>query len=282
MENISTFNISKRLAQSWGQDRERIFARNPEISLINLCDAVAFLFILRQGGCKSADRYNPNKLRDIFKRITGTRLHTHTVERYISVLFKFNLCKRDKNTIYLSKIKSQTKSRNFKIKYDKSDSIKSIGRRIAEHVVSAPMRAIAYVCELKRKLNDPESIKELKDSRRRAKRLQFDIERFVDNGIAYSTLSSRFNVSRNYVINIVKNCIKHGIIGKVRNVVTTCFDKASKLFVNIKKFLSSIEDEYTFYYYDAIKDKLRLFNVGCNHYVYNPRKTDTLGFNTCW
>lgn len=277
-----TFNISKRNAQSWGQDRERIFANNPDISVINLCDSIAFMMLIRKGGIKVVENYNPTKLRNIFQKITSTHLHTYTVERYVNVLLKFRLCRFEQNDLVFGKIKSQTKSRNFKIEYDKGDSIKTIGRKIAEHVVSAPMRAIGYVCELKRRLNDPKSLKELKDSRKRARKLQFDIERFSNNGISYATLSSRFNVSKSYIVSIVKNCVRKGIIGKIRHVFSTCYENASRLFPNIKKFLSSIKDEYTFCFYDSIKDKLRLFNVKCNTYIYNPKNNQSLGFNTCW
>lgn len=274
-----TFNLSKRLAQSWGQDREHIFENNKDISCINLCDSVAFLYLLRQGGCKKMQDYNPCKLRNRYMRITGVHLHTRTVENYIRVLAAFNLCRIEDGTLYFSKIRSNSKHRNFKIEFSSNDSIKSIGRKIAEHVVSAPMRAIGYVLELQRRLHDPKSLKELKDARHRARRLSFDIEQFQNDGIAYSTIAIRLNVSRSYVVQIIKNCVKKGIIAKVKRCISTICEKASRRLYNINKFLTSIDDYYTYYRYNSITDVLRLYVVKSNCYEYNPYNQEALTYN---
>lgn len=273
-----TFNLSKRLAQSWGQDREHVFKNNKDISCINLCDSVAFLFILRNGGCVKVVGYNPSRLRDTYERITGVRLHTRTVARYIYVLKKFNLCRIEDGTLYFSKIRSNSKQRNFKIEYQRGESIKTVGRRIAEHVVSAPMRAIGYIWELKRRLQDPKDFDELKHAQSRAKRLKFDIERFRDNGVSYSTIAKRLNVSRSYVIEIVGKCEQDGLLKKFKRMYSEFWSKASIRFLGLKKFLSSITDKYTFFFYDSIKDRLKLYIVRSNIYVYNPYNIEALSY----
>lgn len=271
-----TFNLSKRLAQSWGQDRGHVFKNNKDISCIKLCDSVAFLSILRNNSFAKVENYNPCKLRDIYKRVTGVRLHTRTVSGYIFVLQKFDLCRIEDGTLYFSKIRSNSKTRNFKIECQRGDSIKSIGRRIAEHVVSAPMRAIGYVLELKRRLQNPKDFDELKHAQSRAKRLNFDIERFIDKGVSYSTIAKKLNVSRSYVIEIIGKCEQSGIVSRLKRRFPETYTMASRRFVNLGKFLSSISDKYTFYTYDSIKDKLKLYVVRSNYYVYNPYNIDVL------
>lgn len=273
-----TFNLSKRLAQSWGQDREHVFKNNKDISCIKLCDSVAFLFILRNNSCAKIENYNPCKLRNAYERVSGVRLNTRTIEGYIYVLQTFDLCRIIDGTLYFSKIRSNSKTRNFKIEYKRGDSIKTIGRKIAEHVVSAPMRAIGYIWELKRRLQDPKDFDELKHTQSRAKRLNFDIERFRDNGVSYSTIAKRLNTSRSYVIEIVKRCEESGIVRKFKRRYKEAYSPASRWFLKIGKFLSSITDKYTYHFYDSIKDRIKLFLVRSNIYVYNPYNIYALSY----
>lgn len=273
-----TFNLSKRLAQSWGQDRKHVFKNNKDISCIKLCDSVAFLSILRNNSCAKVEDYNPCKLRNAYERVTGVRMNTRTIEGYIYVLQKFDLCRIEHGTLYFSKIRSNSKQRNFKIEYKRGDSIKTVGRKIAEHVVSAPMRAIGYIWELKRRLQDPKDFDELERTQSRAKRLNFDIERFRDNGVSYSTIAKRLNTSRSYVIEIVKRCEENGVVRKFKRRYKETYSKASRRFLKIGKFLSSIADKYTYHFYDSIKDRIKLFLVRSNIYVYNPYNLDALSY----
>lgn len=273
-----TFNLSKRLAQSWGQDREHVFKNNKDISCVKLCDSVAFLSILRNNSFAKVEDYNPCKLRDTYERVTGVRLHTKTVARYIYVLQKFELCRIESGTLYFSKIRSNSKQRNFKIEYKRGDSIKAVGRIIAEYVVSAPMRAIGYIWELKRRLFNPKDFDELKHTQSRAKRLNFDIERFRDNGVSYSTIAKRLNTSRSYVIGIIKKCEEKRIVKKFKRRYKETYSPASRWFLKIGKFLSSITDKYTYHFYDSIKDSIKLFLVRSNIYVYNPYNLDALSY----
>lgn len=270
------FRLSKSKMQRIGRDAEGVFASNPNVSLIGLCDSLAFLTKMVQAGVKSVRDYNPHKAKTVFARMYGTAPHTETIERYVSTLEIFGYAEIDGGTLTFGRIKSSNSSRNVLIDVEDGASVKRIGREIAKYIVTSPMRAIAYVNGLIARRGNPHSLNELKRTRADLRRLGFDAERFHDNGVSYGMLCRRFHICRNTVSELLKRCVKDGLVAAVRNVEGTVIRHAARTFGDISKLLRSIGDSYTYHYYDPIRDILRLYLVRANTYIWNPHGDESL------
>lgn len=254
------------------------FKKNDE-SIISLSNAIAFSAKMRKAGVTKVIGYNPNRLREIYLYLYNVGLHPDTIKGYVGTLLTFDLADIKDNILTLKKIRSTNRDRNFEIPFDKEESIRQLANKFAELLVSSSMRAIGYVLQIKKMLEDPKDLRELKILKSRARRLGFDIYKFKDNGVSYSLLSKRFNTSRPTIARLVKSCCSHGIIAKMKHISRCIFTNVRKTIGNVGKFLSSIKDMYTYHYYNALTDTLKIFKVECNTYEYNPYNRKNYAYN---
>ncbi len=262
--------------QRIGMDAEHIFADHPEISLINLCDSLAFQVKMVQAGIKNIKDYNPHKAKELFQSRYGKAPHTETIRHYTNVLKVFGFVEIVDGMLTFKRIKSQNNRRNYLIEVIESIDIKHLGKEISKFVFSSSMRAIGYVQELISRRFNPRSGGEIKHTRAKIRRLGFDEERFSDNGVSYGLLCRRFNISRHTVSELIKKCIESRIIYKNPHVEKTVIENAKKKVGDIQGFLKANWDSFTYYYYNIRNDVLRMFKVKANTYIYNPYCAEAL------
>jgi hypothetical protein len=132
--------------QRIGLDAKEIFASNPDISLINLGDALAFLVKMVQAGIKNIKDYNPHKAQVKFAKAYGKSPHHETIQMYVHVLEVFGFVTIEDGLLTFKRIKSQNNDRNYLIEVgDQNIKIKKLGREISKFIFSSSMRAIEYV-----------------------------------------------------------------------------------------------------------------------------------------
>lgn len=270
--------LSKRRINRLGTDKDSLFAKNPDVSVIDIADSLAFAIRILATHNNIIKDYNPYKLRRIYHQRYKSSPHQCTIKRYVDTLIKFGFCVMDGKCLVFKKVRSKRKERNFVIEIDDSMNIKSVGKEIAKHIITSPMRLVGYVSLLKDALANPVSLKALKEARRRKRGLSFDVENFKENGISYSMLMSRFNVSRSYVAKMLKLCEDDGIIKRVKRCVKETYQNFSSISRNLNKFIASIRDYITYYFYNPITDTLKLFKILCNTYIYNPYIKEELSY----
>lgn len=256
--------------QRIGMDAKEIFASNPDISLINLGDALAFLVKMVQAGIKNIKDYNPHKAQVKFSKSYGKAPHVETIQRYVHVLQVFGFVSIENKMLTFKRIKSQNNDRNYLIEvHNENIKIKHLGREISKFIFSSSMRAIEYVKQLISKRNNPESLNDLKHTQAKLRRLGFDAETFKDNGVSYKTLCDRFHICAHTVSAFIKRCVEGKIFTKKRNIDGICIRNASSRVGYVEKFLHGIYDKFTFYKYYRSIDELHIYKVRANTYIYN-------------
>lgn len=256
--------------QRIGLDAKEIFASNPDISLINLGDAMAFLVKMVQAGIKNIKDYNPHKAQVKFAKAYGKSPHHETIQMYVHVLEVFGFVTIEDGLLTFKRIKSQNNDRNYLIEVgDQNIKIKKLGREISKFIFSSSMRAIEYVKQLIRRRNNPQSHNDLKRTEGKLRRLGFDAEKFVNHGVSYNLLCSRYHICKHTVSEFIKKCEKSKIFTKLRNIEGICIFNATRIVENVDEFLRRNFGRYTFYEYFKPIDELHLYTVKANTYLYN-------------
>lgn len=259
--------MSKHLAHRLGLDKDKLF---DGVSIVDLTNAMVFSSRMLANGYHTINKYSKYKVREIYKKLYGVRLHRETVGHYVDTLTHFGLATVENNTLHFKTLKSKRKERNFIIEFSDYASIRAAAIEFAKYIFSATMRAIGYVMELKCKIKNPHDKKEHKQSIRRSRSLGFDIDEFYDNGVTYETLAARFGISKSYVSRYIKICEQAKIFRKEPNRHRDTYKNASRFVGSLKKLIHCVRDNCQFYVYYSDTDTLYSYKILANTYVYNP------------
>lgn len=269
--------LSKRRMQKLGSGRYET-CRRSGVSLILLCDSLAFEAKMLKAGIANIKDYSKTKTAKIFLGTFGISVHPNTIGKYVRTLISVRQAYMDGSNLVFRRIKSGTRSRNHEIDAEDNIGIKDLGREIAAYIFSSSMRSIGYISDTISKRNNPKSLKELKSARRRMRRTGEDTANFSDNGISYDTLCERFAISRPTASSLIKLCESLNIFKKKNNTESVFIENAKRTIGDIHKFISSIIEEITYWYYSSKEDVLRLYKVKANTYEYNPSNLASLSF----
>lgn len=269
--------LSKKKMQKLGSRKANVLKKGT-LSLIGLCDALAFEAKMLKAGISNIHDYSKSKAARMYLKAYGTSIHPNTIGKYVNTLISVKQAFMEQNCLVFKRIRSNDKRRNHTIDILEETSIKELGKIIASYIFSSSMRSIGYIKELHEKRDNPKNLKELKSARRRMRRLGDDNGCFSDNGVSYDTLQDRFAISRPTVSSMIKLCEKSHIFEKINNKECILIEKATKTIGDVKKFISNIIDDITYWYYSTKEDILRLFKVKANTYIYNPLNLDCLSY----
>ena len=204
----------------------------------DILNAVAFTVAIKMKYSSSAvHHYDINSLKKEFK------CSYDTISSAIKTGIKLGMLRIDDNVLVANRIASSyhdcfRKSKDTTIHLEEEVTIKNVKRELLNRSIIDYIGVRNKVCSLKNTSREPNTLKEYRNAKKLIQK--WGVDKFdTSNGISYSSIARRLNISTRKAIYVIKYLADNGVIKKEVQPLkrVNCFNAKFEIFFENYSFL---------------------------------------------